>query len=99
MSMRSIDLDDPVVAAVTIVCDAVDPADDNLDVHAYLRDGRVLAFTVFTLRNIERLMSTDHLAWFVSPGMLIVDRLTDEAILGAVRDGVSLGLGVTQRED
>lgn len=100
MSIRRIDLDDPVVAAVTIFGDVVDPADDNVDVHARLREGRVVAFTVFTLRNIERLMNAeDHVAWFVSPGMLIVDRLSDDAILGAVRDGVSLGLGVVQRED
>jgi hypothetical protein len=99
MSMRRIDLNDPIVATVTIIGDAVDPADDNLDVHAHLRKGRVIGFTVFTLRNIERLMSADQLAWFVSPGMLIVYRLTDDAIVGAIRDGVSLGLGVVQRED
>ena len=99
MSMRCIELNDPNVAAVTILGDTVDPADDNVDVHARLRNGRVIGFTVFTLRNIERLMSADHLPWFVSPGMLMVYRLTDDAIVGAVRDGVSLGLGVAQRDD
>ncbi|HZM87069.1 MAG TPA: hypothetical protein VFF31_11140 [Blastocatellia bacterium] len=99
MSMRKIDLDDPTVASVTILGDVVDSTDDNVDLLAHLRVGRVLGFTAFTLRNIERLMSSDHLAWFVSPGMLVVNQLTDDVILGAVRDAVALGLGVVQRED
>ena len=44
-------------------------------------------------------MSADHLGWFVCPGMLLVCRMSDEAIVGAIRDGVSLGLGVLQRQD
>ena len=99
MSIRYIDLNDPILAGVTILGDIGDESDDNIDVHAHLRKGGVFAFTVFTLRNVERLMSADNLGWFVCPGMLLVCRMSDEAIVGAIRDGVSLGLGVLQRQD
>lgn len=95
MSIHRIELDDPRVAAVVIYGDVTDVDDDNLDVHAHLRDGRVLGFTAFTVRNVERALADEP--WLASPGMVIVRRLDEAAIVGAVLAGVAADLGVPQR--
>ncbi len=79
--------------------------DDNVDVFVRLPDGRGFSFTVFTLRNIERLMMTeyeDDLA-FVSPGMMIVRRMDEECIRAAVDKTLKYGIieqiGVENRSE
>lgn len=59
--------------------------DNNIDVRAVLASGRTIIFTVFTPRNILRLMNDDPDAKsFVCPGMLIVRRIDEDCLRDAV---------------
>ena len=54
MSIRYIDLDDPILAGVTILGDIADLDDDNIDVHAHLRKGGVLPspFSLYAMLSV-----------------------------------------------
>ncbi|HEY6173796.1 MAG TPA: hypothetical protein VIX73_05095 [Kofleriaceae bacterium] len=96
--MRKIAIEHPAIVEIRVIGDAEAPDDDNLDVFVELNDGRCFSFTVFTPANVIRHMQ-GRLS-FVSPGMLIVHRITDEAIIEAVLDAYQLGIqqfGVLQR--
>lgn len=98
--MRTLLLNHATLRQLTVVGDVDDLADGNLDVWADLKDGRRFGFTVFTPRNVERLMARRRS--FVSPGMLLVRDLTDDAILDAVQEAAALGIeafGVQQAGD
>ena len=88
--LRTLDIEDERLASLTFYCQVEEPEDDNIDLGVRLKDGRSFGFTVFSLRNLQRLMEGE--LSFVSPGMLVVSRLTDEAILHAVRSAVALGI-------
>lgn len=94
--MRTITGVHPKVRTVTLVGEA--DATENQDIWVECRDGRRFAFTLFTLRNLASLM--EGRLSFVSPGMLVVKDLSDEAIVEAVADAAELGIerfGVLQR--
>ncbi|MCY1074047.1 hypothetical protein [Archangium lansingense] len=88
--LRSLELEDERLASLTLHCEVSDPEDDNIDLSVLLKDGRSFGFTVFSIRNLQRLIEGE--LSFVSPGMLVVSRLTDEAIIHAVRSAVALGI-------
>lgn len=86
----------------SLICEYVDaiyspsPTLDELgneDVFVRLKDGRELGFTVFTLVNIQQLMHQEALTAFVSPGMLVVTRVTWEAIFSAIEECLRLSIG------
>jgi len=96
--MRDIDTHHPAIAVLRVVGDIADPVDDNIDLLVELKDGRRFSFTVFTLSNLERLLQ-GRLS-FVTPGLLIVRRLTDESLIDAVGDAIEQGIegfGIAQR--
>lgn len=96
--MRQLDTHHPAILALRVIGDVVDPVDDNIDLIVELKDGRRFSFTAFTTANLIRLMQ-GRLS-FVSPGLLVVDRLTDEALIDAVTGAIQQGIeqfGVAQR--
>lgn len=96
--MRTISLNHDTLDSLTLFCEAADIEDDNIDVSVRLKEGRCFGFTVFTLRNLQRQM--EGRLSFVTPGLLVVSRLTDEALLDAVLCAASLGIehfGILQR--
>lgn len=96
--MRDLTVSHPAIATVRIIDDALDPADDNIDVIVELRDGRRFSFTVFTPANLARLI--EGRLSYVSPGLLVVHRITDDAIIDAVTDAIYQGIehfGILQR--
>ncbi|MCG8347876.1 MAG: hypothetical protein MI924_08870 [Chloroflexales bacterium] len=65
----------------------------NTDVFVHLKDGRELGFTVFALPNIQQLMNQNALEAFVAPGMLVVTRVTWDAIFCALEECLRLSVG------
>jgi hypothetical protein len=90
LAQRTLTVEDARLASVTLHCAVDNPDDDNIDASVLLKDGRSFGFTIFSIRNLQRL--TEGSLSFVSPGMLVVSRLTDEAILHAVRSAAELGI-------
>ncbi|MEE8296022.1 MAG: hypothetical protein V3R64_09955 [Sphingomonadales bacterium] len=71
----------------------VDPDDDNIDLVVTLSDGRRFSASVFTMKNIEKLMKKDaetgealHGKYFFCPDMLIVKNLTHKNIQDTLDD-------------
>lgn len=100
--MRSIEINHSIVLSITIVENKAieNPQDHNMDVWAELKDGRRFSFTVFTLRNLERHLGGRHS--FVTPGLLVVKELSDEAIIDAITSAAELGIehfGILQRPE
>jgi hypothetical protein len=95
--MRTLTVERGGIRQVTIVTEP-EGRDDNIDVWADLGDGRRFSFTIFTLRNLERLLVGRRT--FVCPGMLIVKELSDAAIVEAICDAASQGIehfGILQK--
>lgn len=95
--MRTLKVQRGSIRQVTLV---TEPAsrDDNIDVWADLADGRRFSFTIFTLGDLTRRLAGRRT--FVSPGMLVVAELSDDAIVEAVCDAASRGIehfGVLQQ--
>src|SRR5512142_46225 len=67
-------------------------ANTNSDIWVELKNGQTYGFTVFTVRNIDKLMSQQASLSFVSPGMLIVKIVSDEAIIEAVTQAEELNI-------
>ncbi len=96
--MRQLNTCHPAIIALCAIGEVVDLADDNIDLVVELKDGRRFSFTAFTPANLIRLMK-GRLS-FVSPGLLVVHRLTDEALVDAVANAIEQGIeqfGVVQR--
>lgn len=96
--MRQLDTHHPAILAVRVIGDVADPVEDNIDLLVDLKDGRTFSFTAFTPANLTRLMQGK--LSFVSPGLLMVHRLTDEALIDAVANAIAQGIeqfGVAQR--
>jgi hypothetical protein len=87
--MRTLKVECGRVRQVTLV---TEPAalDDNIDVWVDLADGRRFSLTIFTLGDLTRRLAGRRT--FVSPGMLIVTELSDDAIVEAVCDAASQGI-------
>jgi hypothetical protein len=97
-TMRQLDIHHPAVIALRVIGDVANPVDDNIDLIVELKDGRSFSFTAFTPANLTRLMQNK--LSFVSPGLLVVNRLIDEALIDAVTDAIEQGIeqfGVKQR--
>jgi hypothetical protein len=95
--MRSLDMKDGPIASVLIADELVSPQSDSLDVVVRLKDGRRFGLTLFTLEHLRRQL--DQALCFVTPRMLLVRDLSDEAVLDAVRSAMSQDferLGVLQ---
>jgi hypothetical protein len=98
MPIRLIEARHSGIAALHVIGDIADPQDGNIDLLVELEDGRAFTFTAFTPANLARLLG-DRLS-FVSPGLLVVRCLSDEALRAAVADAVVQGIeqfGVLQR--
>ncbi|WP_293913579.1 MULTISPECIES: hypothetical protein [unclassified Sphingobacterium] len=54
--------------------------DDNIDVNIVLENDEVYFGTLFTLKNIEKLMKNNHDAYFWSTDMLILEELSLQGI-------------------
>ncbi len=96
--MRELSVGHPAITAIRVVGDLDDLDDDNIDLIVELSDGRSFGFTAFTPANLGRLIQ-GRLS-FVSPGLLVVHRLTDEALIHAVVDALEQGIeqfGIAQR--
>jgi hypothetical protein len=89
MTMRTLKVECAQVRQVTLV---TEPAsrEDNIDVWADLIDGRRFGFTIFTLGDLRRRLAGRRA--FVSPGMLVVAELSDDAIIEAICDAASQGI-------
>lgn len=95
--MRSLDMKDGPIASVLIADELVSPESDSLDVVVRLKDGRRFGLTLFTLEHLRRQL--DQALCVVTPRMLLVRNLSDEAVLDAVRSAMSQDferLGVLQ---
>lgn len=96
--MRQLDAQHPAITSIRAIGDVANTVDDNIDLIVELKDGRRFSFTAFTPANLSRLMQ-GRLS-FVSPGLLVVHRLTDDALIDAVVDAIEQGIeqfGVAQR--
>jgi hypothetical protein len=96
--VRTLQLHHPKIAALHLAGEAVDQTDDNVDLLLELVDGRRFSFTAFTPQNLARLIQDRQS--FVSPGLLVVRQLSDEALVDAITDAVEQGVeqfGVLQR--
>jgi hypothetical protein len=97
-SMHQLDSSHPAIVALRVIGDIGNPADGNVDLMVELTNGQRFSFTAFTMANLTRLMQ-GRLS-FVSPGLLVVVNLTDEALIDAVEDAIEQGIeqfGVPQR--
>jgi hypothetical protein len=63
--------------------------DDNIDLNIVLSDERVYFVTLFTLKNINRLMKKDNEVYFWADSMLIVKNLQKETIRNTIIDIIS----------
>jgi hypothetical protein len=92
--IRTISINHPNISSIRIV----EPpyyenlANTNSDIWVELKNGQTYSFTVFTVRNIDKLMSQTSSLSFVSPGMLIVKTFSDEAIIEAVTQAEELNI-------
>lgn len=69
-----------------------DVLNDNIDVHVVLKNGDVFFGTVFTILNIQDLMSSDaERSYFWSTNMIILKNLTKGAILKAIDEVITNG--------
>jgi hypothetical protein len=95
--MRTLKVECNPVRQVTLVTEP-EARDDNIDVWADLADGRRFSFTIFTVGDLTRRMAGRRT--FISPGMLIVAELCDDAIVEAICDAASRGIehfGILQK--
>lgn len=95
--MRTLKVERGPVRRVTLVTEP-EARDDNIDVWADLADGRRFSFTIFTLGDLTRRLAGRRT--FVSPGMLVVAELSDDAIVEAVCEAASHGIehfGILQK--
>lgn len=67
----------------------------NEDIFVRLKDGREFGFTVFTLINLQQLMAQTGNSAFISPGMLVVTRISPEVIVSAIEECLRLSIGET----
>lgn len=88
--MRSIDTEDERIATILIADDAELPRDGSTDVEVRLRDGRSFVLTVLTLDALTQRL--DEAPSFVAPAALVVRRMSDGAVLHAVRSALGQGL-------
>ena len=65
--------------------------DDNLDMHVLTENGDVYFVTVFTLKNIQKLMEKDQSKYFWCVDSLIVDDLKIETIKIAIENIIKDG--------
>ncbi|NBD08081.1 MULTISPECIES: hypothetical protein [Corallococcus] len=88
--MRSIDTEDERIASLLIADDPAPPSDGARDVAVRLRDGRRFVLTVHTLEALEaRLGGAPS---FVATGVVLVRRMSDGAVLHAVRSALDRGV-------
>jgi hypothetical protein len=95
--MRTLKVEHRGIRQVIVVTEP-EARDDNIDVWADLADGRRFSFTIFTLGDLTRRLAGRRA--FVSPGMLIVAELSDDAIVEAVCDAALHGIehfGILQK--
>lgn len=70
----------------------VDPLDDNIDIKVHLGGGEVYWGTLFTVGNVNRLLSQSNEGFFWAVDMVIVPDLLPESIEAAIRNLVESGL-------
>jgi hypothetical protein len=58
----------------------------NEDVFVRLKDGRTFAFTAFTPDDMKELMDQDGTLSFISPGMIVVRQMSEEALCEAIEE-------------
>ncbi|MCY1043037.1 hypothetical protein OV208_17080 [Corallococcus sp. bb12-1] len=88
--MRSIDTEDERIASLLIADDPELPFEGSRDVEVRLRDGRRFVLTVHTLEALEaRLGGAPS---FVSPRIVLVRRMSDGALLHAMRSALDQGV-------
>jgi hypothetical protein len=58
----------------------------NEDVFVRLKNGRTYAFTVFTPDSVKEYMERDGTLSFISPGMIVVRQMSDEALCEAIEE-------------
>lgn len=66
--------------------DGTDVEDDNIDTHVILDTGQVFFATLFTLKNIERLMAKEKFSYFRAEDMVILKNLELVTIHHVVED-------------
>ncbi|CAM3747493.1 hypothetical protein G4177_07450 [Corallococcus sp. ZKHCc1 1396] len=88
--MRSIDTEDERIATLLVADDAGLPFEGSRDVVVRLRDGRSFVLTVQTLEALEaRLGGAPS---FVTSRLVLVRRMSDGALLHAVRSALDQGV-------
>ncbi|MFP2898604.1 hypothetical protein [Corallococcus sp. 4LFB] len=88
--LRSIDTEDERIASLLIAEPPALHFEGSRDLVVRLRDGRRFVLTVLTLETLEaRLGSAPS---YVAPGIVLVRRLSDGALLHAVRSALDQGL-------
>ncbi|MBB6110428.1 hypothetical protein [Mucilaginibacter lappiensis] len=60
--------------------------DDNIDVHIILENGNVFVATLFTLANIQKLMTQSSSASFWASDMIIAANLSREGIRDTIQE-------------
>ncbi|RJS23104.1 hypothetical protein DRW03_12320 [Corallococcus sp. H22C18031201] len=88
--MRAIDTQDERIATLLVADDRDLPRDGSTDVQVRLRDGRRFIVTLHTLEALARRL--DEAPAFVASGVLLVKRMTDAAVVSAVRAALGEGL-------
>jgi hypothetical protein len=58
----------------------------NEDIFVRLKDGRTYAFTAFTPDSMKEFMEQDGKFCFISPGMIVVRQMSDEALCEAIEE-------------
>jgi hypothetical protein len=88
--MRSIDTEDERIASLLVADDPPPHGEATRDLVVRLRDGRRFVLTVVTLEALEARLggAPSH----VASGILLVRRLSDGALLHAVRAALDQGL-------
>jgi hypothetical protein len=71
----------------------VNSANDNIDVHIHLTDGRIYSLLVATPNNIYQCMASDGIDYYFGTPPLLVKSLTDECVKKAVVALLSEGSG------
>lgn len=88
--MRSMESGDVRVASILVADDPELPRQDGMDVVVRLSDGRGFTLTLVPLDVLQRRL--DAAPSVLATRLVLVRRLTDEAVLHAVRSAVDEGI-------
>ncbi len=65
--------------------------DDNIDLRIHFEDGAIYWGTLFTIRNVQRLLKQEERSFFWATNMVILEDLSEESIAKAVQGLVESG--------